>query len=43
MCEGEEGGRDVKTAVTMLLTLLDALNAVLRYVSEVVRRALQVW
>ncbi|GFR84606.1 serine/threonine-protein kinase ULK4 [Elysia marginata] len=42
VCEGEEGGRDVKTAVTMLLTLLDALNAVLRYVSEVVRRALQV-
>ncbi|GFO05468.1 serine/threonine-protein kinase ulk4 [Plakobranchus ocellatus] len=42
VCVGEEGGQDVKTAVTMLLTLLDTLNAVLRYVSEVVRRALQV-
>ncbi|XP_059156600.1 serine/threonine-protein kinase ULK4-like [Physella acuta] len=42
VCEGEEGGRDVKTATSMLLTLLDSLNAILRYVSEVVRRALQV-
>ena len=42
VCEGEEGGRDVKTALTMLFTLLDTLSAILRYVSEVVRKALQV-
>ncbi|CAG5124212.1 unnamed protein product [Candidula unifasciata] len=42
VCEGEGGGKDVKTSVMMLLTLLDTLNAILRYVSEVVRRALQV-
>ncbi|BFZ15632.1 hypothetical protein BsWGS_18671 [Bradybaena similaris] len=42
VCEGEGGGKDVKTSVMMLLTLLDTLNAILRYVSEIVRRALQV-
>uniref|UniRef100_A0A2C9L0L6 Protein kinase domain-containing protein n=1 Tax=Biomphalaria glabrata TaxID=6526 RepID=A0A2C9L0L6_BIOGL len=42
VCDGEDGGRDIKTAVTMLLTLLDTLHSILRYVSEVVRKALQV-
>jgi len=33
---------DVKSSVTMLQTLLDVLHTILKYVSDVVKKALQV-
>ncbi|XP_041374855.1 serine/threonine-protein kinase ULK4-like isoform X2 [Gigantopelta aegis] len=39
--EGEDSCRDVKTANTMLQTLLDCLQSLFKQVSEVVRKALQ--
>lgn len=39
--EGEEHGGDSKTAVVMLQLLLDTLHSIFKYVSDVVRKALQ--
>ncbi|KAJ8308456.1 LOW QUALITY PROTEIN: hypothetical protein KUTeg_013330 [Tegillarca granosa] len=39
--EGDERGGDSKPAISMLQTLLDTLNSLFKYVSEVVRKALQ--
>ncbi|VDI57338.1 serine/threonine-protein kinase ULK4 [Mytilus galloprovincialis] len=39
--EGDEHGGDSKTAVVMLQMLLDTLNSIFKYVSDVVRKALQ--
>ncbi|KAL5018665.1 hypothetical protein ScPMuIL_004387 [Solemya velum] len=39
--EIEDHAADSKTAISMLQTLLDALHNILKYVSEVVRKALQ--
>lgn len=41
--EGDEHGGDSKTAVVMLQMLLDTLNSIFKYVSDVVRKALQVF
>lgn len=40
--EGSDGGRDIKMANATLQMLLDTLHTLFKYVSEVVRRALQV-
>ncbi|XP_067686194.1 serine/threonine-protein kinase ULK4-like isoform X2 [Haliotis asinina] len=39
--EGSDGGRDIKMANATLQMLLDTLHTLFKYVSEVVRRALQ--
>lgn len=39
--EGDERGGDSKATFTMLQVLLDTLNSMLKYVSEIVRKALQ--
>lgn len=41
LCLGNQG-QDLKTAHSMLQLLLDLLHTILRYVSDVVRKALQV-
>ncbi len=40
--EGSDGGRDVKMANATLQMLLETLHNIFKYVSDVVRRALQV-
>jgi serine/threonine-protein kinase ULK4 len=42
LCLEEEEKVDLKTASAMLQTLLDTLHGMLKFVSEVVRKALQV-
>ncbi|KAK6166744.1 hypothetical protein SNE40_023371 [Patella caerulea] len=39
--DGEESGQDIKSATTMLQALLDTLYNILKYVSDIVRKALQ--
>ncbi|KAK3602625.1 hypothetical protein CHS0354_034209 [Potamilus streckersoni] len=39
--EGDEGGGDTKTATSMLQVLLETLHGIFKYVSEIVRKALQ--
>ena len=40
--EGEDSGGDSKTVLAMLQTLLETLHSLFKYVSDFVRKALQV-
>ncbi len=42
LCMNTEDNADLKAPIAMITTLLEALHGILKYVSDVVRKALQV-
>ena len=42
LCMNSDDNSDLKAPIAMITTLLEALHGILKYVSDVVRKALQV-